>query len=185
VMEPGRDLGMDTALHVASVIHHDLTVAEASAWQWWLAVSPHDYKDGLIYTDFAADGGSETILPSKTAWILGQYSRFLRPGSYRVAADVTGDTDDLLISAYQTASGSIALVVTNPNSETRDLTISADTTLCPWLVYRTDDHHNIAATGMTLGDRCSIPPRSVVTLIAHCPASSTTNGNGNGILARK
>jgi hypothetical protein len=38
---------MRTALNVARVIHFDLTVTGASAWQWWTAVSEADYKDGL------------------------------------------------------------------------------------------------------------------------------------------
>ncbi len=33
---------------MARVIHYDLTVGGASSWQWWLAVSPYDYKDGLV-----------------------------------------------------------------------------------------------------------------------------------------
>ena len=44
----GRDLGMDAALYMARVMHYDLTLANASAWYWWLAVSLYDYKDGLV-----------------------------------------------------------------------------------------------------------------------------------------
>jgi hypothetical protein len=47
----GRDLGMDPALYAARLIHFDLTVAHSATWYWWLAVSPYDYKDGLIYID--------------------------------------------------------------------------------------------------------------------------------------
>ena len=36
----------DTTL--ARIIHLDLTLCGVSAWQWWTAVSPVDYKDGLI-----------------------------------------------------------------------------------------------------------------------------------------
>ncbi|MFW6290217.1 MAG: glycoside hydrolase, partial [Mariniphaga sp.] len=54
----GRDLGMQTALFVANVIHADLTIAMASAWHWWLAVSPYDYKDGLVYIDKNETGGN-------------------------------------------------------------------------------------------------------------------------------
>ena len=36
------------ALYMARVIHYDLTLAHASSWQWWLAISPYDYKDGLV-----------------------------------------------------------------------------------------------------------------------------------------
>src|SRR3546814_4374912 len=44
-----RNTEMDYGLYVARVIHHDLTVAEVSSWQWWLAVNPYDYSDGLVY----------------------------------------------------------------------------------------------------------------------------------------
>jgi O-glycosyl hydrolase len=37
-----KDLTMRTALYIARVIHHDLVYANASAWQWWLAVSTAD-----------------------------------------------------------------------------------------------------------------------------------------------
>lgn len=165
VMESGRDLGMDTALRVATVIHHDLTITEASAWQWWLAVSPHDYKDGLIYTDFDADGGPETILPSKTFWALGQYSRFLRPGSYRVETDSSGGTSDLLISAYRTASESIALVVINPSSKAQSLTLSADIPLASWSTYLTDDTRDLTDGDIGNGNDFLVPARSIVTLL--------------------
>jgi len=78
----GRDLGMDTALAVARVIHFDLVVAGASSWQWWLAVSPYDYKDGLIYVDHDPEDGE--FCESKTLWALGNFSRFVRPGMIRV-----------------------------------------------------------------------------------------------------
>ncbi len=51
-----RDLTMNTALDVARIIHLDLTLSGVSAWQWWTAVSPMDYKDRLIYTDWRKPG---------------------------------------------------------------------------------------------------------------------------------
>ena len=83
-MEGGRDLTIDTALRVARVIHCDLTLANASSWQWWLAVANEDYKSGLIYTDYRKPGDPENILESKILWALGNYSRFIRPGMRRV-----------------------------------------------------------------------------------------------------
>jgi O-glycosyl hydrolase len=101
VMEHGRDLGMDTALRVARVIHLDLTLVNASAWQWWLAVASEDYKSGLIYTDYKRPGDAENILESKTLWSLGNFSRFIRPGMRRV--EMSGGAQDiqgLMASAY-------------------------------------------------------------------------------------
>lgn len=111
----GRDLGIDAALYLARVVHTDLAIGNATSWQWWLAVSPSDYKDGLIY--IADANGTMGELPaikidgivykSKMLWALGNYSRFVRPGMIRVDAAVSGFTDPqiaaggVMISAYK------------------------------------------------------------------------------------
>ena len=64
IMESGRDLTMDAALRMARVIHCDLTLANASAWQWWNAVANEDFKSGLIYTDYKNPGDAQTIYES-------------------------------------------------------------------------------------------------------------------------
>ncbi|MGR6542615.1 glycoside hydrolase [Paenibacillus tundrae] len=99
---PGRDLGMEPALHVARTIHFDLVEANAAAWQWWTAVSKVDYKDGLIYTDFQEEGDEQNILTSKMLWVLGNYSKFIRPGAQRIDLNGLGEEADsgLLGSAY-------------------------------------------------------------------------------------
>lgn len=99
---PGRDLGMEPALHVARTIHFDLVEANAAAWQWWTAVSKVDYKDGLIYTDFNEAGDEQNIMTSKMLWVLGNYSRFIRPGAKRIELIGLGEEADsgLLGSAY-------------------------------------------------------------------------------------
>ncbi len=99
-----RDLGMKAALYVARVVHHDLCVAEASAWHWWLAMTASDYKDGLIYVTPNADRTDGAIADSKLLWTLGNFSRFIRPGAVRVGvrapqADVN-DPAGLMVSAY-------------------------------------------------------------------------------------
>jgi hypothetical protein len=92
-----RDLGMETALFVARIIHHDLTLAQARSWQWWTAISQVDYKDGLVYLDDGSQGETGrmgprassllddgAVRPSKLLWVLGNYSRFIRPGMVRI-----------------------------------------------------------------------------------------------------
>ena len=100
----GRDLGMKTALYVARVIHYDLCVAQASGWQWWLAMSFGDYKDGLIYVTPDADKADGEMADSRLLWALGNFSRFIRTGAVRVGvsspkADVD-DPEGLMVSAY-------------------------------------------------------------------------------------
>jgi O-glycosyl hydrolase len=112
----GRDLGIDAALYVASVIHHDLTIANATAWQWWLAISPYNYKDGLIYIDKNEKDGNYYI--SKMLWALGNYSRFIKPGAIRVAIKpaLSALPDGLMVSAYKNKK-QLTMVIINAGKE--------------------------------------------------------------------
>jgi O-glycosyl hydrolase len=111
-----RDLGINAALYLARVIHTDLTVANASAWQWWTAISPVDYKDGLIYVDpNKTDGDYHT---SKMLWAMGNYSRFIRPGAIRVdvaTVEEKPSNDQLLVSAYKNGK-TLTVVIINTNA---------------------------------------------------------------------
>jgi hypothetical protein len=69
---PGRDLGIDPALYIARTIHYDMTIAQATTWQWWLGISPYDYKDGLVYTDKNDTDGNYD--DSKMLWAVGNRS---------------------------------------------------------------------------------------------------------------
>ena len=116
-----RDLGMNTALYVARIIHHDLTLTHARSWQWWTAITQVDFKDGLVYLDDGSEGSTgrmgghvESLMhdgvvrESKLLWTLGNYSRFVRPGMVRVKCDVEPEqspVDGLLASAYQGPAG--------------------------------------------------------------------------------
>jgi len=96
----GRDLGMTLALNTARIIHLDLTIVEASAWQWWLGVSNSDYKDGLVYVD-GLDRPDGEVFGSKTLYALGNFARFVRPGYRRIEVDGNGDQPwGTLVSAY-------------------------------------------------------------------------------------
>jgi len=77
------------------MMHADLAIANANAWQWWTAVSNVDYKDGLIYTDYHNPGDPESIIQSKLLWAFGNFSRFIRPGMIRVKLDGADDIHGL------------------------------------------------------------------------------------------
>jgi O-glycosyl hydrolase len=119
----GKDLGMNAALYLARVIHHDLTVANAAAWQYWLAVSPYNYKDGLVYIDKNKTDG--LAQDSKMLWVLGNYSRFIRPGAKRIqaTADSSG-SQALLVSAYRNADNTVNIVIVNNNPAAVDITLN-------------------------------------------------------------
>lgn len=119
----GRDLGMESALYLAKVIHQDLAIANASAWNWWIAVSPYNYKDGLIYIDKNKENGN--IYESKMLWALGNYSRFIRPGYKRIGIENSDkNPDKVLVSGFQDPeSEDLTLVLVNSSSQARELVI--------------------------------------------------------------
>ncbi|MFC5625912.1 glycoside hydrolase [Algoriphagus winogradskyi] len=169
----GRDLGIDPALYLARVIHNDLTVSNASAWHWWLAISPYNYKDGLIYIDKQKDDGN--FYESKMLWALGNYSRFIRPGFQRISLEITNNQlqgSELLISAYQSQDKRETVLVI-VNSSSKPVTVSLTEDELPKLldsVYVTSETSNlefIEKEGVNEESFQLIPARSIVTLIAN------------------
>ncbi len=157
----GRDLGMNAALYLARVIHHDMTVANAAAWQYWLAISPYDYKDGLIYIDKQRKDGQ--LHDSKMMWVLGNYSRFIRPGAKRIQVNVN-DNSRVLVSGYKNTDNTLSIVVINSGAEAVDVTLH-DLSVKQLRTYTTSETGGLQAGMADVSGEISIPGRSVVTLV--------------------
>jgi O-glycosyl hydrolase len=162
----GRDLGMNAALYLARVIHHDMTVANAAAWQYWLAISPYDYKDGLIYIDKQRKDGQ--LHDSKMMWVLGNYSRFIRPGAKRVQARVQDSSlhTGLLVSAYRNTDHTLNVVIVNTGAQTVDITLNHGDAKLQLRAYTTSEKGGLVPGPIYEGSNSAvrIPGRSVVTL---------------------
>lgn len=164
----GRDLGMTYAINLARLIFYDLTIVNASAWQYWLAVSNGDYKDGLIYVD-DLDKTDGEIFPSKALWALGNYARFIRPGYRRIQLDgATTDPWGILASAYQDPkSGRLVFVLLNTENRGLDavIPVKGEGTQRGWI---TSDRpgHNLAPFALSApGKTFRVPSRSVLTIV--------------------
>ncbi len=172
----GRDLTMNTALEVARIVHLDLTLVGVSAWQWWTAVSPVDYKDGLIYTNWKKPGDEESILPARLLWALGNYSRFVRPGMRRVELAGSGhDPRGLMGSAYKDEKARTAVAVyVNMGSDARAVQLNFGLGSRKWRLesvtpYVTSDRGGDELRAYPAAGPESplvVPPRSVVTMVA-------------------
>jgi O-glycosyl hydrolase len=161
----GRDLGMTPALYLARVIQQDLVWANASAWQWWLAISPYDYKDGLIYIDKNKTTGN--YYDSKMLWALGNYSRFVRPGMVRV--DATADDNDVLVSSFKDpTSGKLVVVIVNGLAIDKPLSLKkaagAIPESQPLVTYTTNEMKSLEKK-MVRANELIAPARSVTTII--------------------
>ncbi|MGQ7855498.1 glycoside hydrolase [Pedobacter sp. WC2501] len=157
-----RDLGMAPALFIARLIHHDLALSNATSWQWWLGISASDYKDGLVYIDKNKTDGQ--VYDSKMLWALGNYSRFVSPGSKRLQVKTLGaNVPQVDVSSYM-QNNKLVTVVVNPTENDLDLDIevkgnkqnsvqtyvtSAKYNLSPYKQYQDTKHVRIPAKSVT------------------------------------
>ncbi|MBN1126642.1 MAG: hypothetical protein JXA82_16675 [Sedimentisphaerales bacterium] len=174
----GRDLGMNTALYVARIIHNDLTLCHAKSWQWWTAITQCNFKDGLVYLDDGSQGEAGrmgghveslrydgVVRDSKLLWVLGNYSRFIRPGMVRIKCELSEEQsieNGLLVSAYKDKdTGHVVYVFINLSEQDRYVNVGPGKHV---KTYITDKNKNLERSFQSL-DNISIPNRSVVTLV--------------------
>ncbi|MFJ5835104.1 RICIN domain-containing protein [Streptomyces sp. NPDC093089] len=168
---------MSPALDLAQRINDDIRELEPRAWVLWQAVE--DYENmtpgrensnwGLIQTDFTpADAATEPLRKNKKYWAMGNYSRFVRPGSRVLNTD-----DPQTLAAIRPGGNGLVVVHTNPTGEAREVTLNLDgfQTAADGAVERwtTDGTRNLqregdaAVTGRTF--KATVGPGSVTTFV--------------------
>jgi glucuronoarabinoxylan endo-1,4-beta-xylanase len=162
------DPGMGDAMYWAGRIHLFMTVAEVSAWHYWWLISNNPDNEGL--TDSNA-------VPALRMYVLGQYSRFVRPGWYRIN-DGNNNPYAVMASAYKDpVGGGFAIVMSNTNTAATNQSFHLKNftaaTVTPW----------ITASNLTLVAQSpvavvsntfsyTLPARSVVTFVGQASATN-------------
>ncbi|TCD07588.1 beta-glycosidase [Pedobacter frigidisoli] len=119
----GDRTAMDCAIFLSKVIHADLTVGNATAWQFWNAYEPGSAEKNTRYYLIALQGNPDfkdgSFQDTKNLWALGHYSRFIRPGMIRVEMQQDGKlkNNQLMISAFKNLDGKLVVVATNAGRE--------------------------------------------------------------------
>ena len=171
----GRDLTMKTALYVARIMHHDMVLTNAKSWQWWTALTGADFKDGLVYLLEDPDGKTGKtgrridydglVRESKLLWVMGNYSRFVRPGMVRIKCELSEEqspVDGVLASAYKNPeNGQIVHVITNLSENEVKLDFGATDKA---QTYTTDKDQDMGFALQKL-NKVTLPSRSVVTVL--------------------
>jgi glucuronoarabinoxylan endo-1,4-beta-xylanase len=159
---PGEDPGMGSALRVHGLIHDALTKADMNAWHYWW-VYPATNDNGALW-----DKG--TSAPSKRLWVMGNFSRFVRPGFRRITT-TGGAPNGVLLSAYRDPdSGTVVVVAANTNGSATPLSLfvpgSAACSYTPWVTSASDSLAPRAAVAVASGRLgFTLPAQSVTTLV--------------------
>lgn len=152
--------GMPSALNLAQTIHADLTKANLNAWHyWWMWAGG---TSGLYDTT--------TKVWRKALWVMGNFSRFVRPGYMRVSTSGNPPSGVSMTAYINPSSRAIVIVAINTNTSTSNLPIfisgSAPCTLVPW---ETSASSNLAqGSGVTVSNSrvsLTLAGQSVTTFV--------------------
>jgi O-glycosyl hydrolase len=198
----GYDPTIASALNMASIMYRDFAVTGDSAFHWWTAVSKvmgcspggnascattangSGWNDGLLYYDpqFASNG-NQNIYFTKRYYVMGQYSRFVRPGAVR--HHVTGLPSGVQVLAVSQG-GNWTLVVNNLNSGSASLNVhfNALENVTPTAAFRTSATENLASIGnptVSAGTASfTVPGQSVSTYVLRQNGGATAAPSATG-----
>jgi len=155
------DGSIGNGLYWGQKINDFMTVASANAWHYWDLLNPSSDNGGLM-------GPSNEA--TKRLYVMGNFSKFVRPGYYRIGTSAS-PVSGVSLSAYKDpSSGKFAIVAINHNSSqvTLDYVLNGFTanTITPWVTSGT---YNLAAQpSIQVGGNsfsATLPPSSVTTFV--------------------
>jgi glucuronoarabinoxylan endo-1,4-beta-xylanase len=156
------DVGMDSALKYGEMIHHNLVDGRVSAWHyWWLRPTADQSTNSALL-----NAGQLT----RRAYVLGNWSRFVRPGALRVAA-LAAPQAYLDVTAFlDPTSRQLAVVAVNTAGYEleQSFTITGGTVgeVTPWLTSASAALQSQPAVPVVDGGfSVALPARSVTTFV--------------------
>src|SRR5206468_2353265 len=90
------DPTMTSALTMVSLLQDHVITAQMNAWSWWAAIGPDVLDDPLRQNPALIQNGTRY----KRGYALGNYSKFVRPGYWRIGATELPATN-IRVSAFR------------------------------------------------------------------------------------
>lgn len=153
---------IDFGVQMARIINEDLTILNATQWNWWTGASGGIYPDGLVYIN---DNNHSDIKLTKRLWCLGNYSKFIKEGARRV--DMSIAQKDLLGSSFINPDGSLVIVYVNQTNKSKAVNINISG-YSKYQLYQTTatDDLKLKSNGIYYtSDALTLPAESVVSVI--------------------
>ena len=161
-MESGRDYGMDSALMLAATVLEDFNFAGVTSWQYWIAASPYNYRDGLIYID----PRNESFRTTKRLFALGNFSKFIQSGATRVDCAFSVPYK-LQGGAFKNPDDSLVVTLVNMNkTEPRNIDFAiTGAGYSQMTIYETSPENDLALCFEGKPKEYTIGPESIQTII--------------------
>ncbi len=157
---------MRDGLYWAKVLHTHVAENNTNAWLYWWAVTFPNSGQGMVHLD--SQNKSYTV--DKRLYTMGNFSRFVRPGYFRV--NINSElSSGVLVSAYKSElEKKLVVVVINENVKARKLELNMAgvnaISAAPW---RTSEKENLEALReLRITDnilKATLAPGSVTTFV--------------------
>jgi glucuronoarabinoxylan endo-1,4-beta-xylanase len=173
---------IDEPLEQAKRIHDGLTGAQISAWVWFVMFggTMNDQSSGALVgciqgVDRNHCDANNTVALSRMYWVLGNFSKFIRPGYVRVGSTTLKPDSSLLdASAYKDpTTGKLVVVVINRNFADSDVTFDVPGLTGLMTPYVTSATRSLGqGAPLDFQGTIRVPARSVVTYVSNDQAAN-------------
>jgi glucuronoarabinoxylan endo-1,4-beta-xylanase len=157
---------IDEGLTWSTEINKALNGGRFSAWFFWWVMNLDGGNEGLIN----ADATTDSFQVPKRLYVLGQFSRFVRPGSVVLVS--TSSDSTLQVTAVRPTNGSVAVILANTGRNSHTVTVnlpglsSPPNSLTPHRTSASENQTQLAPVTVSSGSfTITVPAKSIVTLV--------------------
>ena len=158
-----NDTSIDEALLWAQLLHTHIVENQVSAWFYWWAVAYGSRRGSLIDLDLE----KKQYTTAKRLFVIGNYSRFVRPGFRRVGSQSQPLPGVWLAAFRHPREARFVAVVINENERPMPLSLPAPGPRA--LCFRTSANEELAGTGVLAAAggafAATLEPRSVTSFV--------------------
>jgi glucuronoarabinoxylan endo-1,4-beta-xylanase len=157
---------IDDGLTWSTDIYKALNAGRFSAWFYWWVMTLNNDNQGLINANPATD----SFQVPKRLYVIGQFSRFIRPNSVLLLS--TSSDSTLQVTAVRPASGAVTVVLANTGKTSHTVTVNlsglsnAPASVTPYRTSASENQAQLSALGVFSGAfTITVPAKSVVTVV--------------------
>jgi len=156
---------IDDGMTWSTEIFKALNGGRFNAWFYWWVMTLQNDNQGLIN----ANPSTDSFQVPKRLYVMGQFSRFIRPGSIMLASSSSDST--LQVTAVRPASGNVAVVLANTGRNSQTVTVSLTgitppASVTPYRTSATENQAQLPAINVSAGSfTITVPSKSVVTVV--------------------
>jgi len=157
---------IDEGMTWSTEIYKAMSAGRFSAWFYWWALTTQNDNQGLIN----ASPSTDSFQVPKRLYVIGQFSRFIRPGA--VVLTSTSSDSTVQVTAVRPTTGNVAVVIANTGRSSQTVTVnlsgltSPPATLTPYRTSATENQAQLSPVTVSSGSfTITVPAKSVVTVV--------------------